>query len=244
MAKNWNPSKKQLSAYEELVKRYQKVRRKIIKAHRNFSEFTVSGRLPSLVVPERHRKMSVNQIRLSGRRLFNLKIKQLKKVVAGGLDDFYKKFKDSYLELYRRYIIEDDPEYNPFGGEKGFLYSEDQIKLKNIDDPKMAQFMIDYNNLVRMNRYLFAFLIKSGKLPEFKQIYREFKGLTFEESFGEDVTKAIKQSRHFDLSFAKKVAEGLNISHKDIEKHIKLTQIDFYRADKRAGIDSPKMKWK
>ena len=191
MAKQWSPTQRQITEYERLVKAYNKMRRQIRKVHKAFEREDEGGRVPALVLPERHRKMSLRQIRLSGRKLFQLKLKQLRSVVKGGLKGFYKQYKASYLELYRTYIIGLDPEYNPFGNGEGFLYSEMQIKEVAIDDPNMAQFMRDYNNIVRMNPSIFAFLIKSGKIPAFKKIYEELVGSGSGASFYESFAKVM-----------------------------------------------------
>lgn len=195
MAKQWNPTEKQLSVYEETLKKYNKLRKQIIKAHHSLEKITPSGRMPSLVVPERQRKMSLRQIRLSGRQVFNLKIRQLKKVVHGGLQAFYSDYKKSYLELYRNYIIQDLPE-----GYQGRFYSEFQIKEA---DPEMAQFMHDYNSLVNMNGVVFAFLVKSGRLPEFRYLYAQFvQDFSTYDNYGYKFHKAIKLSRYISKNDA------------------------------------------
>ena len=100
MAKQWKPTEKQINTYEELVKRYNKIRNQIIKAHRSLEKRTPTGRMPSLVVPERQRKMSIRQITISGRRLYGIKIRQLKKVVHGGLQAFYNDYKKLCLGVF------------------------------------------------------------------------------------------------------------------------------------------------
>lgn len=198
MAGSWKPTEKQLSTYELLVKKYSKMRKQIIKAHRNLEEIT-GGRLPSLVVPERHRKMRMAQIRMSGRKIFLAKVKQLRKIVNEGIKGFFKSYKKSYLDLYRTYIIGEDPE----AGKYHTMYSEMQIKEMEATDPKMAQFMHDYNKIVTMPPEVFAFLVKSGKLPEFKYVYNELgKGLTFAESYAERMSLGLKQARRIDVKKA------------------------------------------
>ena len=231
MAKQWKPTERQLSTYEMLTKKYNKLRNQIIKAHKNLESVTPTGRMPALVVPERHRKMSLRQIIVSGRLLFKLKLKQLSKVVNHGLDGFYKDYKRSYLELYRNYIIGENPEGLAFKTVPMF-YTEEQMNTTKINDPEMAKFMGIYNSIVRLNPYVFAFLIKSGKIPEFKQLYSELgKGLTFPESFVSQTAKAVKNWGYFmntreASALLRKYFEG---DAHAIKKAMKLMRIDLYR---------------
>ena len=196
MARQWKPTQKQLTTYEQLVKQYNKMRKQIVKSHRALEDHIGAGRMPSLVVPERHRKMSIRQIRVSGRRLFNLKVKQLKKVVHGGLQKFYSDYKKSYLELYRKYLIQEDP----YGYQERF-YSELQIKEEK--DPEMRQFMRDYNSIVNMNGTVFALLVKTGRIPEFKYLYAQFQqDLSTYENYGQALHKAIRMAKYIRTSDA------------------------------------------
>ena len=231
MAKQWKPTQKQISTYEELVKKYNKIRKQIINAHRNLEKQTPTGRMPSLVVPERHRKMTLRQMRITGKMLFKLKVKQLSKIVNRGLKGFYQDYKRSYLELYRTYIIGEEPDGLAFGTTP-LYYTDEQIKLTALNDKDMAKFMQTYNDIVRLNPYVFAFLIKSGKMPEFKQLYSELgKGLTFPESFVEQSHRAVKNWGYFMNTkeggeLLKKYFEG---DKRAIQKAMKLMRINKYR---------------
>lgn len=221
MAKIWSPTQKQYSEYERLLKRYNKIRNKIKKVHRYFSDADEGGRVPALVLPERHRKMTMQQIRISGRKLFQLKLKQLRSVVSGGMKSFYKSYKASYLELYRTYIIQESPEYTPFNNGAPFLYSDMQIKEMAIDDPKMGQFMNDYNDIVRMSPEIFAYLLKSGKIPAFKAIYADLVGsgtnATFYESFADVMHQFVRMVRGVSSKAFKSLLEG-NFTDKNIRE--------------------------
>lgn len=203
---NWKPTEKQLTTYEKLLKEYNKIRKQIISAHKQLEKETSTGRMPSLVVPERQRKMSARHIRITGRQLFNLKIKQLKKVVHGGLQSFYSDYKKSYLELYRNYIIGEDPE-----GYQGRYYSEFQIKEET--DPQMQQFMHDYNSIVNMNGTVFALLVKSGRIPEFKYLYMQFaQDTTPYDNYGNMMHTAIRRSRYINMKDAEAILGGASWS--------------------------------
>ena len=203
------------SEYEKLLKKYQQMRRKIIKAHKNIAEQSHSySRLPQLVAPERETKISIKKFRLTSRRIFNLKLRQLKKLVYGGYEGFYKEFKAQYLKLYQS-LLDEEPELNPFGAGKGFLYSEYQMKTASKEE---AQFMKDYNNLVRMNPMVFAYLIKTGRIPEFKKLYAQFQGeVRTQENWLDSLSKAIKMSRYFKPSEAEEVLTASNFSKANAE---------------------------
>ena len=136
---------------------------------------------------------------------FNLKMKQLRKLVSGGYQEFYKDFKSQYLELYQQ-LLEESPELNPFGRGKGFLYSEEQMKLASKEE---AQFMRDYNAIVHMNPMVFAYLIKTGRIPEFKKLYAQFQGeVRTQENWLDAMDKAIKMARRFSPSDAENLLTG------------------------------------
>lgn len=199
-------TEQEYTEYEKILKKYQRMRRKIIKAHKQIAEQSHSySRLPQLVAPERETKISLKKFRLTGRRIFNLKMKQLRKLVSGGYQEFYKDFKSQYLELYQQ-LLEESPELNPFGRGKGFLYSEEQMKLASKEE---AQFMRDYNAIVHMNPMVFAYLIKTGRIPEFKKLYAQFQGeVRTQENWLDAMDKAIKMARRFSPSDAENLLTG------------------------------------
>lgn len=203
--KQWSPTSKQMSEYERLLKAYNKMRKHIAKAHKVITGGESSGRLPSLVNLQQERKMTMKQIRLTGRKIFNFKLKQLNRIVKGGYKAFYKDFKNQYLELYREYILDETPM-----GYNGIYYSKDQIDGRREESTKEAQFMEDYNRIVAMNPYVFAFLVKSGRMPAFKLLYNEFKSeFSFYESWGDEMHKAIKQAYRMDVKWAEQIVTGV-----------------------------------
>ena len=213
-------TEQEYSEYEKMLKKYQRMRRKIIKAHKNIAESSRSySRLPQMVAPEREVKVSLRAFRMTGRRAFRMKMRQLKKLVYGGYAEFYKDFKKQYLELYRN-LIDEQPEdytalqlYNMSIGKEGgepVFYSEYQIKLASKDE---AQFMRNYNNIVRMNPMVFAYLIKTGRIPEFKKLYAQFQGeVRTQENWLDAMSKAIKLSRRFSPSDAERILTGDNLN--------------------------------
>lgn len=203
-------TEQEYSEYEKMLKKYQRMRRKIIKAHKNIAESSrSSSRLPQMVAPERETKISLRAFRMTGRRAFRMKMRYLKKLVYGGYAEFYKEFKNQYLKLYQQ-LLDEEPELNPFGTGKGFLYSEYQIKLASKDE---AEFMRNYNNIVRMNPMVFAYLIKTGRIPEFKKLYAQFQGeVRTQENWLDAMSKAIKLSRRFSPSDAEKLLTGDNLN--------------------------------
>lgn len=203
-------TEQEYSEYEKLLKKYQRMRRKIIKAHKNIAESSRSfSRLPQMVAPERETKVSLRAFRMTGRRAFRMKMRYLKKLVMGGYQEFYKDFKKQYLKLYQQ-LLDEEPEYNPFGSGEGFLYSEYQIKTASKDE---AEFMRNYNNVVRMNPMVFAYLVKTGRIPEFKKLYAQFQGeVRTQENWLDAMSKAIKLSRRFSPTDAERLLTGDNLN--------------------------------
>lgn len=184
------------SEYERIQKEYNKMRKRVTKKILRLRDEITSGRIPSLVVPQRRRKIPLRTAMKMSRRMLRQRMRELYRFVTHFETDLYRSIKQGYLELYRTYIIQEDTEYNPFANKypdrEGFLYSEEQIKLET--NPKLAQFMRDYNMIVRMNPERFATLLYTGKLPSFQKLYEEFsgKGFSFGESWADQLHEAIR----------------------------------------------------
>ncbi len=207
MAK-WKISKKQYSRYEELLKQYNKMRKQITTVHRNLESVTPSSRMPSLVVPQRHRKMSVNRFNISGKMLYKLTVRNLNKMVKYGLKGFYREYKNAYMELYREYLIREDPEIPRGLSLEGVYYSKEQIAKAT---EEIGSLMHAYNKIANMNPYVFAYLIKTGKIPVFQKLYNELLGgFVVEEKFTSQMNSAIYDARNIDVNLAKDVLSGVN----------------------------------
>ena len=175
------------SQYEEILRKYNNMRKRITRRISKLKDDSKGGRLPSMVVPQRQRKIQQRTAMKMSRRMLRMKIKALYGMVRKGEESFFKDFKRSYLELYRAYIIEENPEL------KNGMYSKEQIELMAITDSQMAQFMHDYNAIVRMNPKRFITRLYTGKIPEFKWLYREIVlGISGYQSFAEQMHEAIK----------------------------------------------------
>ena len=175
------------SEYERIAKAYNKMRKRILKKQQKLKDDSTGGRLPALVVPQRHRRIQQRTALKMSRRMLREKMKALYKIISKGEASFYKDFKRSYLELYRTYIIEVEPDL------RNGMYSKEQIADMFLEDPKMAQFMHDYNSIITMNPERFLVLLYTGKIPEFKWLYRELvQGLSGYDSFAERMHNAIK----------------------------------------------------
>ena len=82
--------------------------------------------------------------------------------------------------------------------------------------------MRDYNAIVRMNPVVFAYMIKTGRIPEFKKLYQEFAGMVkTQENWLDALSKAVKQSRYFnprkveDLMTGSDIGETFNKANKE-----------------------------
>ena len=165
------------SEYERIQKEYNKLRKKLIKKTRKFEENNKTGQLPSLVIPERKRKITLRTaMRMSRRELWR-RINALRKVVNAGESGFFKQFKKSYFELYRMVIGEDPEAFN------GYKYSEQQIAEMENADSGLASLMESYNALFQMPSEIFYLLLRRGDIPAFKMIYAEaIGGVSYYES--------------------------------------------------------------
>ena len=198
----WTP--KQISAYEEMLKRYKKLRQQVIKVHKHFEEVTPTGRLPSLVVPKKIRKMSQRQMRMSGRKMYQMRMRELRKYVGKDIfGQYMKDYKRTYMELWRSYLIKEDPE-GRFG-----RFTEEQIKLASINEPETARLMELYNSTNQLSAEQFFLALKSGKIPSFAKLYNEAVGdFEVEEKFLSGLSQGLKWARRVRTSEARGILQG------------------------------------
>lgn len=163
--------------YERIQKEYNKLRKKLIKKTKRYTDYNEGGNVPAMVVPERKRKIPLRTAMRMSRREMWRRIRALKQVVNEGEAGFFRKFKKSYFELYKM-VIGENPE-----GFNGYKYSEQQISEMYNVDKDLASLMESYNALFQMPAEVFFFLLKRGDIPAFKMIYAEaISGVSYYES--------------------------------------------------------------
>jgi len=197
--------------YERIQKEYNKLRKRLIKKTRRFEQQNDTGRVPSLVIPERKRKIPLRTAMRMGRREMWRRINALKRVVNAGESGFYRLFKRSYFELYRMVIGEEPEAFN------GYKYSEQQIaEMENVDKD-LASLMDSYNALFQMPPEIFYLLLRRGDIPAFKMIYAEAVGGV---SYYESVLDRMSDIAH---GWKRMVKRG-EISEEEIAQMSKKTQ--------------------
>ena len=160
------PSLKTINLYNELVERQNKVRKTLIRLHKQAEETHGAGRLPALVIPKKARKVT--------ERFFaNLGAKALerfwadyanKKALFSGRNPLQKYISFTVVNGYRE-LWADQIGIDPATSK----YSEEQIA--NSD---MGKYMELYNMLFARGRELFFLaLYNTGKIIQFKYIYQD-----------------------------------------------------------------------
>lgn len=205
----WKPSNAQMSEYNRLLRKHNKMRQAIIDFHRKQEKEHGFGRVPSLVLPTEHKRRTRMQWKITGRQIFNQTMRELRRFANGlGLHDFYKDYKSNLLELIRERIINE-----PLGAgmnariKKNWYFSDDQIEAKREDDPDIAELMKVYNRLARLSPEVVVYAYKTGRIPEFKVLYEEFlqgNTVNFYSSWAEEVTNNFKALYNMSRSDALK----------------------------------------
>lgn len=173
------PSEKSIALYNELVERQNRVRRQLKKIHKKAEETLGAGRLPALIIPKTARKIKRNLFygltpaELHARlRKYWARLDQLKADFSRGLSSYLAKtVKDGYIELWRDQIEQHSGEVPE--GFHGRLFSKEQMENSDYGD-----FMRTYNRLFMLSPEVFLAMLYSGRLIQFKYIYRELEKMS------------------------------------------------------------------
>lgn len=171
MAKKWKPSQKQLSIYDELLKRQNEVRKQVLR-RRKIIEGEGTGRtLPDLIVPMKARRSRDLNYSFNSYEDFRKKLKALKDLY-GMNDDATEHF---YREKYKNNILgilKDWLGVNPTG--KFGKYEEGDM----LNNPELERYMLVYNDLVSLDIGTLMAMYDSGMIPSLRYIYQDMQGKT------------------------------------------------------------------
>lgn len=182
MAKKWTPSQKQLQLYDELLKRQNITRKRLLRRRRIAEEEGSSGRpLPDLVIPQRARR-SRNIYRYAN--LFDSyadyrnKMKELSRLYGGKgspLKAWYKEtYRNNILSMIEDWIKNKigftEPPADPYreGQKNNYYYSDIQIKDVGDKDGRILEL---YNYLKSLNINMFMALYDLHSFPSLHIIY-------------------------------------------------------------------------
>ena len=173
------PSQKSIDLYNRLIAEQNKARKQLSRIHKRAEETLGSGRLPALIIPRRARKIRANQFEGLSPSELHKRLKQywvnlatLKEQFSKGLQSYLAKtVKDGYMELWRDQIERHSGETPDVFN--GYLYSKQQI-----EDSEYGEFMRTYNKLFMLSPLVFLAMLYSGRLLQFKYIYRELEKMS------------------------------------------------------------------
>ena len=169
------PSERTINLYNRLVANQNKVRKTLIRLHKNAEETSGAGRLPALVIPKSARRIKNNYFQVLSkdelkRRLkaFYNKLRQAKANFASGMKSYLARtLKDGYIELWKDQI-------NQFFGEspEGAFgkFSKEQI-----ENSEGGLYMQVFNMLQQMSSAMLLALLYAGKIIQFKWIYQDMQ---------------------------------------------------------------------
>lgn len=181
MAKNWKPTLKQLSVYDELLKRQNIARKRLLKRRRIAEQETSFGRgLPDLVIPIKvKRYRDITRYRFNSYEDYRKKVSALQELYGGkGTPDlqYYKQtYKKNILNLIKGWIQDyigyrEKPE-GYFG-----KYSDEQIQKAYIAIEDGGKFLNLFNKMQSLSTGEFMTMYDFGYIPRIKYIYNEMSG--------------------------------------------------------------------
>ena len=181
MPKNWRPSLKQLSLYDELLKRQNITRKRLLKRRRIAEEeSSISGRgLPTLVIPKKARRYrDFTRYRFDSYEDYRRKMAELRALYGGKgspLKQFYKSsYKENILNMIHEWIVNKihfDEEFgDPYraGMKKPYYYSDIQIASVGKKDGRILEL---YNYLKSLDIDKFMAMYDLNVMPDLHTIY-------------------------------------------------------------------------
>lgn len=215
MPKRWKPSLKQLTLYDELLKRQNITRKKLLKRRKRAEEETSFGRgLPDLVIPKKARRYrDLTRYRFDSYEEYRNQIRALQTLYGGKGSPELQFYRSSYRNNILNLIKEWIGEYINFKEKpKGFFgkYSDEQIQISSLIADGGEKFLLLYNKMISLSIGEFMAMYDSGYIPKLKYIYAEMKGIgTVEFSFVDEFLSSYSDFR--------KQAREMNIMFKSVE---------------------------
>ena len=196
MAKRWKPSLKQASEYDELLRKQNITRKRLLRIRRITEEESYSGRtgLPDLILPKKARRY-----RDLSRYTFNSyeEFRELKAKLKAEYSDFELSFsKAHYFQNYKNAILsmlqeEFDKRNIVYDMDKSGLpkgegwrgrFTDEQIEDLTYKAPELKKFIEFFNKVAGMNTDSFITMYFSGEIPVLKYIYLEMLGSLKEDN--------------------------------------------------------------
>lgn len=190
MPKRWKPSLKQLTLYDELLKRQNITRKKLLKRRKRAEEETSFGRgLPDLVIPKKVRRYrDLTRYRFDSYEEYRNQIRALQTLYGGkGSPDL-----QYYKETYRNNILGLFYHLDEFGKIQGWIkdyagfnekpqgnfgrFSKEQIQRAYIGNEDGGKFLELYNKIISLSIGEFMTMYDFGYIPKIKYIYNEMSG--------------------------------------------------------------------
>lgn len=181
MAKKWTPSQKQLSIYDELLKRQNQARKAILRRRRIIEEEGMGRTLPDLIIPKKVRRYrDMTRYRFDSYKDYREKMRALQNLFGGkgspDLQYYRMSYKQNIISVIRdwidKYLNFQEKPKSKFG-----KYSEEQIYKANQIAEDGGKFLDLYNKYQSMSIAEFMAMYDTGHIPTLKIIYDEIRGV-------------------------------------------------------------------
>ena len=187
MAKNWKPTLKQLSVYDELLKRQNYTRKRLLRRRRIMEEESSFGRgLPTLVIPMKAKRFrDITRYRFDSYKEYREKLKALRELYGtkgSPLKQYYMRtYKENILNMIQDWIknkigfTEEPADPYRAGQTKPYYYSDIQIAEVGKKDGRILML---YNELKSLESAKFMALYDADVMPTPRMIYNDITSMT------------------------------------------------------------------
>ena len=173
------PSQRTIEIYNSLVEKQNEVRRRLKRIHAHAEEAFGAGRLPSLIVPPKAKKIRTNYfndfVHKHSRKQVEKKLsnfwetyRQSKSLFGQGLRSYLSRVvKQGYVDLWKDQML---TQLGIWGEGYAGRFTEIQIKEASESDKK---FMLAFNRMISLPAEMFYIMLMRKEIIQFQFIYQE-----------------------------------------------------------------------
>ena len=190
MAKKWIPSQKQLSLYDELLRRQNITRKRLLKIRRitESEASSYGGGLPDLVIPKKARRYrDLTRYRFDSYREYRLAMAKLKAEFSDfelsfGKQHYFTNYKNVLLSMISEILdrenipYREDAQTGKIKPERLGRFSKEEIESYTDKHPELARYFELFNKVSNMYVPKFLTMYFSGDIPVLKYVYLEMEG--------------------------------------------------------------------
>lgn len=231
MAKKWTPTQRQLTIYDELLRRQNITRKRLLKQRRIAEEGGGRASLPDLIIPKKARRYrDFSRYHFDSYEDYRKMLSRLKEFSdferSWSREHYQKRYAETILEFIAFYISQENPRIQVYDrddpNKRLILHGEGargRFTEEQLNDPDFAKYrdyLEFYNKIVYMPIDLFMTMYQSGIVPQLKLLYDEIGG----KELG-----MLDRYQSEYKSFRNELAHGGNVMINNLRDFTKMTRL-------------------